>query len=89
MPCNKLKKSSKIRRKKRIIEKKCTCIIIACSDGQHGYNCQEDCNINCGVLYKCDRITGLCKGGCQIGWKGNTCSKSKNVHSNCLTINEP
>lgn len=45
----------------------------ACTDGRYGYNCEEHCNVNCGVLYKCDRITGQCEGGCQVGWKGATC----------------
>lgn len=70
--------------------------MIACPDGQYGYNCQEKCNVNCGVPYKCDRITGLCKEGCQVGWKGITCNESKIVHNNltynqtynCLTIND-
>lgn len=45
----------------------------ACPDGRYGYNCQEKCNLNCGVSYRCDRATGQCEGGCQIGWKGQTC----------------
>eukprot|EP00105_Crassostrea_gigas_P007657 XP_011421974.2 PREDICTED: multiple epidermal growth factor-like domains protein 6 [Crassostrea gigas] len=46
---------------------------LACPDGCYGINCQEQCNINCGVPYRCDRVTGQCEGGCQVGWKGETC----------------
>lgn len=48
-------------------------------DGQYGYNCQEKCNVNCGVPYKFDKITSLCKEGCQVGWKGITCNESKSL----------
>ena len=48
-------------------------ILAACPSGRYGYNCQENCSSNCGVLERCDRVTGQCEGGCQLGWKGTTC----------------
>nr|XP_034322194.1 multiple epidermal growth factor-like domains protein 10 isoform X2 [Crassostrea gigas] len=50
----------------------------ACPEGRYGYNCQEQCNVNCGVPYRCDRVTGQCEGGCQVGWKGVTCETQCN-----------
>lgn len=57
-------------------------------NNQYGYSCQEKCNVNFGFPYKCDRITGLCKEGCKVGWKVITYNETKNEHSNCLTINK-
>ena len=48
-------------------------ILAACPRGRYGYNCQENCGVNCGVPERCDRVTGQCEGGCQVGWKGTTC----------------
>lgn len=76
MTCNKVNKWCK---KKWTIKNNSGCIIISCPDGQYGYNCQEKCNVNCGVPYKFDKITSLCTEGCQVGWKGITCNESKNA----------
>uniref|UniRef100_A0A8W8NSY8 EGF-like domain-containing protein n=1 Tax=Magallana gigas TaxID=29159 RepID=A0A8W8NSY8_MAGGI len=61
---------------------------LECPDGWYGSNCQEQCNVNCGVPYRCDRVTGQCEGGCQVGWKvckNNTLgSKCSFTCGNCL-----
>ncbi|XP_062571491.1 uncharacterized protein LOC134233533 [Saccostrea cucullata] len=49
-----------------------------CPIGHFGYNCEESCNINCRVRGRCNRVTGLCQGGCKDGWEGSRCDKSKN-----------
>lgn len=53
-----------------------SCIYVACPDSRYGYNCQQECGVNCEVPYRCDRVTGQCQEGCQVGWKGATCDKS-------------
>lgn len=52
-------------------------VLIGCPEDRYGYDCNEQCNINCGVPNRCDRITGYCVGGCQLDWKGVKCDTSK------------
>ncbi|XP_078330377.1 uncharacterized protein LOC144624447 [Crassostrea virginica] len=48
-----------------------------CPDGFYGKKCVENCSRNCVVHVRCDTVTGRCLGGCQAGWTGDTCEKSK------------
>ena len=46
---------------------------LACQMNSYGYNCVEKCSKHCFDPQRCDRVTGKCEGGCQVGWKGTTC----------------
>lgn len=47
-----------------------------CPHGIYGINCEDKCSMNCGVPERCDRVTGECEKGCQVGWIGSTCDTS-------------
>ena len=53
-----------------------------CPEGLYGYNCDKQCNKNCGDPYKCDRMTGQCKDGCQAGWTEDRCEKGERLSEN-------
>lgn len=51
--------------------------LTACPEGLYGYNCDKQCNMNCGDPGKCDRMTGQCENGCQAGWTEDRCEKGE------------
>ena len=50
--------------------------ITDCPKYQYGYNCNENCSVNCDGSRQCDSESGHCKDGCKIGWKAPTCNTS-------------
>lgn len=48
----------------------------ACREGTYGINCTKLCG-QCADWSDCDSVTGVCKLGCQPGWYGERCDKSK------------
>eukprot|EP00105_Crassostrea_gigas_P046560 XP_019930708.1 PREDICTED: uncharacterized protein LOC105347850 [Crassostrea gigas] len=46
-----------------------------CRFGHYGRNCMNTCSKSCIVTNKCNRMTGVCDGGCKPGWAGITCDQ--------------
>ncbi|XP_067678672.1 multiple epidermal growth factor-like domains protein 10 [Haliotis asinina] len=47
---------------------------IECAFGYYGASCGKNCTLrNCKEDSNCDRIQGLCEGGCAAGYKGTDC----------------
>lgn len=73
-----------------IIVKLCINTFFKCPYDYYGYNCEGKCNSKCGVTERCDRVTGQCKGGYQVGGKDRPViqvrcvSHSKNVEINFM-----
>lgn len=51
-------------------------IVIECSDGTYGYNCENNCSGHCMNNTLCNKQTGHCDGGCNPGYTNAACSKS-------------
>lgn len=49
---------------------------IECDYGQFGTNCSHTCG-HCHKGKSCDKETGACPKGCDSGYKGIYCNKSK------------
>lgn len=45
---------------------------LECDDGTYGYDCVNNCSVNCLNNSKCNKQTGHCDEGCDMG---NNCSK--------------
>ena len=53
-------------------------LITACDKGTFGEGCRSSCHCLNGV--GCNNVDGQCpRGGCDAGWKKNTCSEGKVV----------
>ena len=53
-----------------------------CPLGVYGANCLGNCSLTCGHSGKCDKVTGHCNGGCQLGWTGVRCEEGKRQRNN-------
>lgn len=53
---------------------------IACITDLYGIRCPAMCNKNCAYPGICSPITGECKNGCTVGWRGLTCEESKETY---------
>lgn len=54
-----------------------------CRFGHYGRNCMNTCSENCNVTNKCNRMTGVCDGGCKPGWAGITCDQRHDMYRVC------
>lgn len=49
--------------------------ITECKEGWYGVNCSQQCSGHCRDGAICNQVTGLCDGGCEVGWTGYLCDK--------------
>lgn len=50
-------------------------IHLECPTASYGRNSLQKCSKNCYVSKRCDRRTGVCDGGCVVGWKPPLCNE--------------
>lgn len=50
---------------------------LVCESGHFGKDCRERCSGNCLNNETCDYVSGKCSSGCQDGYTGTLCKKSK------------
>ena len=51
---------------------------LECLIGYFGDDCKNECSQNCLHSAICDRVDGICLGGCQNGYKGKQCKDGTN-----------
>lgn len=56
-----------------------TYFVSECQFGHYGKNCMNTCSKSCLVTNKCNRMTGVCDGGCKPGWAGSTCDQRNGI----------
>lgn len=48
---------------------------LECPQGLYGRNCSNKCSEKCFIYKDCNIKTGVCFGGCAVGWKPPLCNE--------------
>lgn len=56
-----------------------------CREGWYSVDCSQQCAGHCRDGATCNHVTGLCDGGCDVGWTGYFCENGKLVFG-CLFV---
>lgn len=56
-------------------------LVVECQPGLYGVGCLDSCSANC-YLVRCNKDSGHCDRGCNLGWTGNTCDQ-RNTRNIC------
>lgn len=60
--------------------------LAACVNGDYGTHCQEECG-NCKPNSSvCDKVSGACPAGCDIGFSGSLCKEGM-YYSSFFSLN--
>lgn len=51
------------------------CMVLACEKGTFGYDCLNNCSVNCLNDSLCNKQNGHCDRGCNPGYTNTDCSK--------------
>lgn len=52
---------------------------LECPQGLYGRNCSNKCSEKCFIYKDCNIKTGVCFGGCAVGWKPPLCNEAITV----------
>lgn len=58
-------------------------MVIGCDDGTYGYDCGNNCSGHCLNDSSCNKQTGHCDKGCELGYTNTDCSKGK-ITDECI-----
>lgn len=51
--------------------------VTECNDGNHGYDCVNNCSGHCFNNTPCNKQTGQCDRGCKPGYTNNDCNNGR------------
>ncbi|KAK3091365.1 hypothetical protein FSP39_019280 [Pinctada imbricata] len=63
-----------------------------CKRKYYGFDCTQDCPLNCGGYGVCEKNSGICTDGCKAGWNGTKCESGittqNAMYTNIMSVKE-